>query len=446
MAEYDFLVDTGSNDVLTALQSQLQSGEHNLVAFVGAGVSKQAGLPLWTELMKLMDDEVQRVRPRTPQERQLALKHADLLWQAELFRLELERSAAYERFLRRSFRRKLTEGKDVLKSLVRGGFRHFITTNYDTLLEQALEDAGVDYEELDWTDRQECRSFFVNSLLVRRSPFVIHIHGRSDYPRTVVLSHRDYVQRYVQTSEYADKLSVLFATTKVVFIGFSLDDPDLKYILRQVNSRFGAGDVQHFALLGVEDSTQTTNDRKRLELQFGIAPIFYSSQDGHAALRKVLEALPAVAPAGPIATDLGVDFRIPVVEKRAGYAAPSMTASSVWNDDPHKGQFGGASVDPARTRRLSATYLCKREGSALHEIRLTVEALNGHDLTGPVTFYLHPTFPKPVVEVEAANNKAQMTVAAYGAFTAGAECDKRQTRLELDLSELQEMPADFRAL
>ena len=48
---YEFLIDQGSESALTTLVGDLQQTDSNLVAFVGAGVSKQAGLPLWKELM-----------------------------------------------------------------------------------------------------------------------------------------------------------------------------------------------------------------------------------------------------------------------------------------------------------------------------------------------------------------------------------------------------------
>ena len=331
------VIDAASEDVLAALSRELANPGHNVVAFVGAGMSKQGGLPLWSELMRSLDQQVQELRPaRADHARKAVLEHSDLLWQAELFRLELERSAAYERFLRRTFRKRLKEGAEVFRALVGLGFRHFVTTNYDTFIEQALAEGGVDFEELDWTDRQECRSFFLNHLLARQSPFVIHIHGRYDYPRSIVLSHRDYVARYVQSPEYVEKLSVLFATTRVVFIGFSLDDPDLRYVLRQVNSRFGTGDVQHFALMGLSHEEQVQIERDRLESQFGIAPIFYDAANGHAALRTVLSLERNHPPAQPNT------FKTVVAPAASTAGASSASARPVvsWNDDPNKGSMG----------------------------------------------------------------------------------------------------------
>jgi hypothetical protein len=385
--------------------------------------------------MALMDAEVQKTRERPPQVRSAVLNHPDLLWQAEIFRLELERRALYERFLRREFARRQPtgdRGRAVLGHLVGLPFRHFLTTNYDTLLEQTLADRGLPFEEFDWTNRRECRDFYLSYLLPDAGRFVVHIHGRADQPGSVVLSHRDYVARYAETAEYVEKLSVLFATLRIVFIGFSLDDPDIRFILRSVNSRFASGDIQHYALLGFSRSNeaQAQIERDRLERQFGIAGIFYDDADGHAALAGVLCRLAAPRPPSEEA-------------KSAPVPKPASAPAVSWNEDPHKGRFGGAPVDPGGTRRLRARLEGERPGG-LYRIELVVESLAPPLLMGPVLFYLHPTFPHATIERRSVEGKASLTLEAYGAFTVGVECDGGRTRLELDLCADEGLPVAFR--
>jgi hypothetical protein len=264
---------------------------------------------------------------------------------------------------------------------------------------------------------------------------VIHLHGRADQPGTVVLTHRDYVARYVATSEYVEKLSVLFATLRLVFIGFSLDDPDLKFILRQVNSRFGTGDVQNYAILGFphEMDTQTQVERERLERQFGIVSVFYDDANGHAALAEVLRAL------APPSEEKAV------LEVAKPEPAPVLTSDDIWNTDPNKNNFGGS---PERSGRRLRVHDHKEEGGGVHSFHLSVEALpDAPPLTGTVTFYLHPTFPWPTVEVPVEDGKATLKVRASGAFTVGAVCENPEVRLELDLATVVEvLPAEFRAV
>jgi hypothetical protein len=65
-------------------------------------------------------------------------------------------------------------------------------------------------------------------------------------------------------------------------------------------------------------------------------------------------------------------------------------------------------------------------------------------LTGVVTFHLHPTFKKTVAPVLAKENKAELELVAWGAFTVGVSCDDGGTELELDLATIPDAPATFR--
>lgn len=107
--------------------------------------------------------------------------------------------------------------------------------------------------------------------------------------------------------------------------------------------------------------------------------------------------------------------------------------------DPQKGKWGGNPVNETTHRRLSARVEEIPNNSYLRRVILRVESTDPTNfrLTAPVTFHLHPTFDKPVIEVLPKDNIAEISLIAYGAFTIGAETDQRQTRLELDLAELK---------
>lgn len=437
MERYPFLIDQASEIALDSLILDLKQENNNLAGFLGAGVSKQAGLPLWKELMTEMDKEAQQYSRRPPLVRMSVLRTSDLLWQAEFFRLELESRAKYASFLQRIFGVGLTQGQGIFANLVRLRFRHFLTTNYDTLLEQAMEREGIGFSRFDWTDREQCRDFFLKYLLHQSPRSVVHLHGRVDQPSSMILSHRDYVARYVATSEYVDKLSVLFATLRLVFIGFSLDDPDLKFILRQVNIRFGTGDVQNFAILGFpkEMEGQAQVERERLQRQYGIEPVFYDDANGHAALADVLLAM-------HVSSQPAAEFLKPESDDSK---PKSERESELWNSDPNKGKFSGTAERNGRRLRV---HDHKDEGNGMHSFQLSVETVGGAPpLTGVVTFHLHPTCSRPVVKLPVVDGKATLTVRAFGAFTVGAECEDKDLKLELDLATAErELPPEFRSL
>jgi hypothetical protein len=114
-------------------------------------------------------------------------------------------------------------------------------------------------------------------------------------------------------------------------------------------------------------------------------------------------------------------------------------------NDPWKGRFGGKSSNNDRQLAAEVKPILGRSG--LYAIRLTVKSLHPdtNPLNGAIQFFLHQTFtdPKPVVPV-GPNGVAELNLKAWGAFTVGALADDGQTKLELDLAELPDAPAEFR--
>jgi hypothetical protein len=113
-------------------------------------------------------------------------------------------------------------------------------------------------------------------------------------------------------------------------------------------------------------------------------------------------------------------------------------------DDPEKGKWGGLSERNGRI--LTATVRPAFGGDDWFQIDLRVAATdpNQRTLTGPVEFHLHPTLYPNTQTVVATDNVAKLGVIAYGAFTVGALADNGDTRLELDLSEIDGVPERFR--
>lgn len=113
--------------------------------------------------------------------------------------------------------------------------------------------------------------------------------------------------------------------------------------------------------------------------------------------------------------------------------------------DPWKGVFGGTTRN--NDRELLAEVEPMSTSSSLYSIRLMVRSLHPetNPLNGAVQFFLHPTFrnDKPVVTV-GPNGLAELDLKAWGAFTVGALADDGKTKLELDLSELETAPEEFR--
>jgi hypothetical protein len=117
-------------------------------------------------------------------------------------------------------------------------------------------------------------------------------------------------------------------------------------------------------------------------------------------------------------------------------------AEALWNSDPHKGKFGGLSESDGV--RLTLESFQQQDGLDFLALNLTVIGTRTPELSGIVTFYLHPTFSPHTVTVPVIKGRADFTCYAMGAFTVGVETQDGR-RLELDLAEDERLPVAFLA-
>ncbi len=133
--------------------------------------------------------------------------------------------------------------------------------------------------------------------------------------------------------------------------------------------------------------------------------------------------------------------------KGKSFATRSATAVSIGEvtvpDDPQKNRFGG--LRESGNKKLDADVSESSEYKGFYEVKIWVETTDGSTLAGDVIFYLHDSFVEPVrVVKEIRDNKATVSVVAYGAFTVGAVCDGGRTLLEYDLALNPNFPEPFR--
>lgn len=104
-------------------------------------------------------------------------------------------------------------------------------------------------------------------------------------------------------------------------------------------------------------------------------------------------------------------------------------------DDPLKISWADVPSKENKNRKISATVALV-PNTKLYKIKLVVESTSKSDpLKGDVWFHLHPSFAEPNPVIETVNGKAELNLVTYGSFTVGAETDKRQRKVKLDLAK-----------
>jgi hypothetical protein len=111
----------------------------------------------------------------------------------------------------------------------------------------------------------------------------------------------------------------------------------------------------------------------------------------------------------------------------------SLQKEGIVVDDPQKRRWGGKSS--CNGRILTAAIEKIPGENFFRRVVLRVRSTDRtKPLSGKVTFHLHPTFKRSVLDVPVVEGVAEISLVAWGAFTIGAEADNGQTQLELDLA------------
>lgn len=230
----------------------------NLVPFVGAGYSAaEAGLPAWPQLLHegigyLRGESPKIVKPQQLRSLESITKAGDLLTAFGFMQgLMAEKSSEhfealrYQGFLNEVFHYP-SRNSDRISQALRGLHpRVVLTTNYDLL----LEEFGVarHAQSATWLETARIRS------MLRSDGGVIHLHGRYDVPRSIILSNADY-QRIVADGDSIAIAQAAFHSGVLLFIGSSVDgvsDPHMRKILGEfarMSNRTQQEDAPHIAL------------------------------------------------------------------------------------------------------------------------------------------------------------------------------------------------------
>jgi hypothetical protein len=283
-----------------------------LLAWVGAGLSKPAGMPAWGELR---DDLVGALRAKADsmdstaarRSRGLAANAATNpdLWQAFQLLQEGLQPTTFRDQIRSALSPSVrVETPEAYKLLWQLPLRGVLNLNLDGLATRALVEHGP--QEVASVQRSGQELARLRHVLTGQAPFVGNLHGVLDDAKTWVFTKSE-IDRLLADSVYTEFLSVCLSVHTVIFIGLTVDDLAVGGILESLSKR-GVQNPTHYWLTHWRDSlTDFWAERVGVEL------IRYNAtgQD-HSAVNEFLVDLAHArpleeSPAPPVALDRAED-------------------------------------------------------------------------------------------------------------------------------------------
>lgn len=261
-------------------------------AFVGAGVSADAGLPAWTSLFdkvrqELLPDESNRKFDRAMLEHAVAVSDMPLAF--EILQEACGRGEVLEA-VHAAVPAAHAPGS-LTKLIADLPFAGYVTTNYDRLIESALS------TEPGWISVGNSTSE-VPKISGDAKRVVWHLHGdvglKEDRSR-LILTRPDYDSLYDDGSPAMRQLQGLLGQRRVVFLGFGFADDDLVALFKRVG-RLIDPTRPAFAFVPAQGPFKTDIERKVFLRQHNIDLIPYKANgDSHRELSELLGVYSALA-------------------------------------------------------------------------------------------------------------------------------------------------------
>ena len=235
------------------LRKNLAAG--NVVAFVGAGMSIDAGLPGWYKMIEEMCQDIGYSLPPP--------NHAtsESLINAAQYFVNKENLHALIAFLKDRLDTSDKEPTSAHLSLARLPISTVFTANYDDLLERAFRQAG---KRVNLIVKDESLPF------LSRDPNVVNLiklYGDLDQPETIVLAREQYDSFFLDRPQMIKMLENELTRSDMLYLGWSHSDPHFNLVFGEILTRFKKFLRTSYAVMfDVPENERLELERKQIRL------------------------------------------------------------------------------------------------------------------------------------------------------------------------------------
>lgn len=222
--------DEAINSFLLTYSEEIEAD--NAAIFAGAGLSRAAGFVDWKQLLKSVASSLQLDVEKEHNLVALAQYYCN----ARLGSRGRINKLLLEKFAREA---EITNNHRILARLP---ISTYWTTNYDRLIEKALEEAG----------KRPDVKYTVDQLALtvpHRDAVVYKMHGDISEPSKAILIKDDYEKYHLSGSAFITALTGDLVSKTFLFIGFSFTDPNIDYVLSRIRAGYNINMRTHYCLM-----------------------------------------------------------------------------------------------------------------------------------------------------------------------------------------------------
>lgn len=195
--------------------------EKKLILFVGSGVPASIGMPTWLELIHFMCDGLDVSKDNYN-------SYGDFLQIASIYIHQKKSYKEIQDYIKSqtTLNRIKLYNSNIYKEIVALGINKVYTTNYDHLLEMSYHA----YKRKHKTFRTIKDFADIDS-----EHQIIKFHGDVDFAKSFVLTEESYFERLDFNHPFDIKLRNDLIGNSILFIGYSLSDINIRYLLYKIN-------------------------------------------------------------------------------------------------------------------------------------------------------------------------------------------------------------------
>lgn len=251
---------------------------HQVILFVGAGVSASLGLPTWDQLMN-------HVAESLGIDNRIARLYGDNLALAEYYCLKKGSIGPLRSWMDKNWN--ISDDKvkksDILKCICEMRFPLIYTTNYDDCIERAHSLFGYEFNKISKVE-DLCKSRTHQTEIVK-------FHGDFEDDDSIVLTESSYFRRMDFETPLDIKLRADSLGKTILYIGYSLSDINIRYMVYKLNQIWKASNNQKLKPKSYIFLSSPNPVQEAILESRGITPIIGDDINPSTSLENFLEEL-----------------------------------------------------------------------------------------------------------------------------------------------------------